>query len=113
MFFQELSQTLAIVGISTSQGKYILTICKNLSVSPPSQEVLQVSFDSSCQFVEQTQESCNTFVGEKPVESKIEEFIIKEDIQCDLDQERNQEFHDLIEIWFQSRIKSYQSSILP
>ena len=104
MFFQELSKILAIAGISASQGEFILTVYKNLSISPPPKEDLQVYFYSSCQSVEETKESCNTVDGEKLLE--FEERIIKEDIQSDLNQERNQECHGLIERWFQSRIKS-------
>jgi len=86
MSFQEFSEILATVGISTSQEEYILTAFKKNSISPPPQEDLHVSFDSSCQFVEETKKSWNTFDGEKPLESKIEESIIKDNIQCDINQ---------------------------
>ena len=67
----------------------MLTVCINLPISLRPQEDIQVSFDSSCQSIEEIKQSCNTFDGEQLVESKIEECIIKEDIQCDLNQERN------------------------
>lgn len=65
-------------------GRVYFNSCKNLPICPPPEEDLKVSFDFSFQSVEVTKESCNTFDGEKPIESKIEECIIKEDIQCDL-----------------------------
>ena len=64
MFFQEFSLILATVGISASQEEYILIACRNLSISPPPQEYLQVSFDSSCKYVEDSKESWNTFDGD-------------------------------------------------
>ena len=69
---------------STSQDEYILTAFRNLSISPPLQEDLEISFYSSCGSFEETKESWNNFDGEKPLEYNIEECIIKEDIQCDL-----------------------------
>jgi len=73
MSFQEISQILAIAWISASHEDFILIAYKNLSISPPSQEDIQVSFDSSCQFVEEIKQACNNFDGEKPIEYKIEE----------------------------------------
>jgi hypothetical protein len=112
MSFQGLSRILASAGISPSQEEYILNAFKNLSSSPPIQEDLQVSFNSSCQFIEEIEESCNNFNGEQSLEFKVEECIIEEDIQSNLNLERNQQCHDPIEEWFQSRIKLHHSSIL-
>ncbi len=48
MFFQEISRILAIAMISAAEEEFSLTAYKNLSIYPPPQEDLQVSFDSSC-----------------------------------------------------------------
>lgn len=101
MFFQELSWIVAKVGIFASQEEYFSYMQKLVYLST-SIGISSSFFHSSCQSVEETKESHSTFDGEKPLESKIEECIIKEDIQCDLNQE----------IWFQSRIKSHQSFIV-
>jgi hypothetical protein len=82
MFLQELSHILPAFGISASQEEHILTKINNLFVSQ--QEDLEVRSDSSCQFVEETKESCIQFNGEHPLESKIEEFLacLLEDHVC-------------------------------
>jgi hypothetical protein len=133
MFLQELSRILAAAGISASQEEHIFTAVKNLVVSP--HEELEVSSDSSCQFVEGNKESWIEFNGEKPVEPEIEESLsclstdlvctpktnhleednlhsmVEEDIQCDLNKEEKQEYSDPIEIWFQLVIRSHHSFI--
>jgi hypothetical protein len=133
MFLQEISRILAVAGISASQEEHIFTAVKNLVVSP--QEDLEVSSDSSCQFVEENKESWIEFNGEKPVEPEIEESLaclsadlvctpktnhleednlhsmVEEDIQCDLNKEEKQEYSDPIEIWFQLVIRSHHSFI--
>ena len=53
--FKELSQILAAIGISSSQEEETLITVKNLSASPP-QEDLEASFDSHFQYVEDTKE---------------------------------------------------------
>ena len=65
-----LSQALAAAGIliSTSQEEKFLTIVKDLSIYPPSQEDLEVSF-------EETNESCTIINGEHPLEPEIEELL--------------------------------------
>ncbi len=73
MSFRELSQILAIAWISASHEDFILIAYKNLSISPPPQEDIQVSFDSSCQSVEEIKQVCNNFDREKPIECKNEE----------------------------------------
>ena len=92
MSFKGLSRILASAGISPSQEEYILNAFKNLSSSPPIQEDLQVSFNSSCQFIKEIEESCNNFNAEQSLEFKFEECIIEEDIQSNLNLERNQQF---------------------
>ena len=133
MFLQELSRILAAARISASQEEHIFTAIKNLVVSP--QEDLEVSSDSSCQFVKENKESWIEFNGEKPVEPEIEEFlsclstdpvctpktnhleednlhsIVEEDIQCDLNKEEKHEYIDSIEIWFQLVIRPHHSLI--
>jgi hypothetical protein len=52
MFLKELSHILAAAGISASREEHILTVAKNLVVSP--QEDLEVPSDSYCQLVEET-----------------------------------------------------------
>ena len=47
----ELSQILATTGISSSQEEQILTTVKNLSVSPPLEDV-KAPFDPPCQYIE-------------------------------------------------------------
>jgi hypothetical protein len=120
MFLQELSHILAEAGISASQEEHILTVVKNLVVSP--QEDLEVPLDSSYQFVEGNKELWIEFNGEKSMEPDIEESlaclsadpvcnpktnhleednmhrIVKEDIQCDPNKEEKQEYSDPIEI---------------
>jgi hypothetical protein len=73
MFLQEISRIMAAAGISTSEEEHIFTAIKNLVVSP--HEELEVSSDSSCQFVEGNKESWMEFNGEKPVEHEIEESL--------------------------------------
>jgi hypothetical protein len=73
MFLQELSRILVAAGISTSQEENILTVSKNLVVSP--QEDFEVPSDSYCQFVEETQESWIECNEEKPLEPEIEDFV--------------------------------------
>jgi hypothetical protein len=131
MFLRELSHILVVAGISTSQEEHILTTVNNLFVSP--QEDLEVPSNSSCQFVEETEESWIEFNGEKPLEPGIEYFLAclsadpvctpktnhleednlhsmgEEDIQCDLNKEEKQEYCDPIEIWFQLVIRSHYS----
>jgi hypothetical protein len=71
---KELSQILIAAGISSSQEEKILIAVKNLSASPHLQEDLEVSFDPSCQSIEETKESCITIDGEQPLEPEIKEF---------------------------------------
>jgi hypothetical protein len=73
----ELSQILAAAGISisASQEEQILTVVKNLNVTPHPQEDLEVSFDSLFQSIEETEKSWTTFDGEPPLEPEIEEFF--------------------------------------
>jgi len=133
MSLQEISLILAAARISSTQEEHIFTVIKNLVVSP--HEELEVSSDSSCQFVEGNKESWIEFNGEKLVEHEIEESlsclstdlvctpktnhleednlhsIVEEDIQCDLNKEEKQEYSDPIEIWFQLVIRSHHSFI--
>jgi hypothetical protein len=109
MFLQEISHILAAAGISASQEEHIFIVVKNLVVSP--HEDLEVSLDSSCQFVEGNKESWIEFNEEQSVEPEIEDSItclladpvctpktnhleednlhsmVEEDIQCDLNKE--------------------------
>jgi hypothetical protein len=81
---EELSRILALAGISTSQEEQILAVVKNLSASleaieetdihePCSQDDLQTTTNSPCQAVEDIEDSCITFTGEKSLEAEIEE----------------------------------------
>jgi hypothetical protein len=131
MFLQELSCILAAAGISASQEEHILTVAKNLVVSP--QEDLEFPSGSYCQFVEETQESWIECNEEKPLEPDIEEFLAclsadpvctsetnhleentlrgmeKEDMLCDLNKEGKREYLDPIERWFQLVVRSHYS----
>ena len=74
---EELSQILAIVGISYSQEEHILTIAKNLSTSP---EILEESRsyelknDFPCQNVKEAKKLWTTSSGEQSLRPKIEEL---------------------------------------
>ena len=133
MFLQEISHILVAAGISASQEEHILIAFKNLVVSP--QEDLEVSSDSSCQFVEGNKESWIEFNGEQLVEPGIKESLSclstdlvctpktnhleeynlcsmeKEDMLCDLNKEGKLEYLDPIERWFQLVIRSHHSFI--
>ena len=133
MFLQEISHILETTKISASQEEHIFTAVKNLVVSP--HEELEVSSDSSCQFVEGNKESWIEFNGEQLVEPEIEESLaclsanpvctpktnhleednlhcmVEEDIWCDLNKEEKHEYSDPIEIWFQLVIRSHHSFI--
>lgn len=65
-----LSQALVAAGIviSTSQVENFLTIVKEFSISPPSKEDLEVSF-------EDTNESCNIINEGYPLELENEKFL--------------------------------------
>lgn len=91
-----LSQALAATGIliSTSQEENFLAIVKDLSISPPSQEDLEVSF-------EETNESCTIINEGYPLEPENENFLtcLSADPECDQEtthpMENNQ--HDMEE----------------
>lgn len=71
---QELSQILAVVGMSTSQEEQIFIVSYNLSASrevieekqfhEPNLQQGDLEFDHPCHFVEETKESWTTFDGE-------------------------------------------------
>ena len=95
---EELSQILAVVGISSSREEHILTVVKNLSTSPKVKE-------------EPTFHETHISNGEKSFEPETEQA--KEEMRCDLNQEWNQEYHSSIEIWFKVVTRSHHSFILP
>ena len=68
MSLEELSQILAMAGISTSQEAYIQTLFRSLSTSLQPQENFKVSF-------EETKESCTKSDGEHPVKPDMGEFL--------------------------------------
>ena len=74
---EELSQILAVAGISSFQEEHILTIVKNLSTSP---EILEKSRsyelknDFLCQNVKEAKKLWTTSNGEQSLRPKIEEF---------------------------------------
>ena len=74
---EELSQILAIAGISSFQEEHILTIVKNLSTSP---EILEESRsyelqnDLPCQTVKEDENLWTTSGGEQSLRPEIEEF---------------------------------------
>lgn len=126
-----LSQALAAAGIliSISQEENFLAIVKELSISPPSQEDLEVSF-------EKTNESCTIINEGYPLELENEKFLtcLLADPECDQgtthpmennqhdmeeedeqhgpNQEMDQEYHDHIEHWFRTMTKAREYSSL-
>ena len=108
---EELSKILAAVGISSSQGEQILTVIKNLSTSPEVKEELEEEPETStnhlCQYVEEPKNS-----REQSFELDIKEAK-EENTSSDLHEEGNQEYHNPIERWFQTIIRSHRSFILP
>jgi hypothetical protein len=131
---RELSQILAIAGISSFQEEHILTIAKNLSTSP---EILEESRsyelqnDFPFQNAKETEKLWTTSSGEKSLRPEIEEFstsisadplctseinhleeedlhsMMKESIEIIVD-----EHQDYIEIWFQEVIRPQYYSLL-
>jgi hypothetical protein len=74
---EELSQILAIAGISSSQEEHILTIAKNLSTSPEILEELrsyELQNDFPCQNAKEAEKLWTTSRGEKSLRPEIEEF---------------------------------------
>ena len=123
---KELSQILAVVGISASQEAWILTAFKNI---PASREVIkEEEFHEQQQ--EETKESWTTFDEDNTLEPDIREFLrclstnplciqetnnlkggylhgmVEEDIHNYLNEEVNQGHHYHIEKWFQTNITS-------
>jgi hypothetical protein len=124
---RELSQILAIDGISSSQEEHILTIVKNLNTSP---EILEESRsyelqnDFPFQNAKETEKLWTTPSREQSLRPKIEEFstsisadplctskinhpkeedlhsMMKESIEITVDKHQ-----DYIEIWFQEVIR--------
>ena len=78
---EELSRILAAAGISSSQEEQILTTLKNLSASLKVVKELEfheepkASTDHLFQSMEETEDSCTTYDGERPLEPEIEEFL--------------------------------------
>ena len=83
---EELSQILALVGISSSQEEKILAIVKNLSTSPEAiyeieqhephpQDDPQTSTDFPFQVDDEIKDSCTTSDGERPLEPEIDELF--------------------------------------
>jgi hypothetical protein len=131
---RELSQILAIAGISSSQEEHILTIAKNLNTSP---EILEESRsyelqnDFPFQNAKETEKLWTTPSGEQSLRPEIEEFstsisldplctseinhleeedlhsMMKESIEIIVD-----EHQDYIEIWFQEVIRPQYYSLL-
>ena len=95
---EELTQILAVAGISSSQEKHILKVVKKL---PTYLEVKE----------EPKFHGPHISNGEKSFEPEIKEA--KEEMRCDLNQEWNQEYHSSIEIWFKVVTRSHHSFILP
>jgi hypothetical protein len=121
---EELSRILAVAGISSSQEEQILTAVKNLSTSLKFIKELEfheepkASTDHLFQSMEEIEDSCTTYDGERPLEPEIEELlpclstnpicinhsdlcgITKEDGQHCLNEEVHQEHYSYIECWF-------------
>ena len=133
---EELSRILATAGISSSQEEQILTAVKNLSASPEVikepefHEEPKASTDHLCQSMEETEESCTTYDGERPLEPEIEELLpclstnpvcinhsylcgmIEENGQHCLNEEVDQEHHSYIESWFTTIFEPHHSFLL-
>jgi hypothetical protein len=131
---RELSQILAIVGISSSQEEHILTIAKNLNTSPKILEEsrsYELQSDFPFQNVKETEKLWTTPGREQLLRPEIEEFstsisadplctskinhpkeedmhrMIKERIEIIVDKHQ-----DYIEIWFQEVIRRQYYSLL-
>jgi hypothetical protein len=131
---EELSQILAIVGISYFEEEHILTIVKKFSISlkileEPRSYELQNYFP--CQTTKEAKKLWTTYSGEKSPRPDIEEFstsisadplytleinhpkeedlhsMMKESIEIIVD-----EHQDYIEIWFQEVIRLQYYSLL-
>jgi hypothetical protein len=131
---EELSQILAIVGISSSQEEHILTIAKNLNTSP---EILEESrsYELQNEFplqnAKETKKLWTRPSGEQSLKPKIEEFStsISADPLCtsEINHPEEKELHsmlkesieitihkhkDYIEIWFQEAIRPQYYSLI-
>ena len=133
---EELSWILAVVEILSSQEEKILITVKNLSASPKVikepefHEEPKASTDHLCQSTEETEDSCTTYDGERPLEPEIEEFLpclsidpicinhsdlcgmTKEDGQHCLNEEVDQEHHSYIESSFTTIFEPHHSFLL-
>jgi hypothetical protein len=131
---RELSQILAIAGISSSQEEHILTIAKNLNTSP---EILEESRsyelqnDFPFQNAKETEKLWTTPSREQSLRPEIEEFStsISADPLCtsEINHPKEEDLHsmmkesieitvdkhqDYIEIWFQEVIRPQYYSLL-
>lgn len=135
---KDLSEALTAIGIliSTSQEYNFLKIVKNFSISPPPQEVLEVSFDFPYKSSKDMNESCTIINGKNTHELEIKEFLTclsadpeynqetthpkdknwrdmeEEDVQHGPNQEMNQDHHVYMEHWFRTMTKAGQHSPL-
>ena len=102
---RELIQILVAVGNSPSQEENILTTVKNSSTSPKVKEESEEDLEAS------TTEEVENF-GEQSCEPESNEANM-ENIKCDLHEEGNLGYSDLIETWFKTIMRSHKSFILP
>ena len=101
---EELTKILTTSGIFSSHEEQILTAIKNLSTSPKIKDKSEE--DPKASTVENIKDS-----GEQSFKPEIKEAK-EENTSSDLHEEGNQEYHNPIESWFQTIIRSHRSFIL-